>query len=224
MKYRGLAAGLLCLLAAAQAAPDREVTEDGLVRVPSSRKVGVYRAPGIDFARYRRLVIQPIAVSFKRDWERRNPEVSAAARERMQQEFARSFRDELVEELVERGGYPLAESADADVLRIDASIQELDYVAPDAGATPGKQTYVRSAGSMKLVVEFREAASGALIGRLIDYEKAREYEYTQPLQRADPVTIARESGHAFQNAARYTREALNVAKAEKQPGASPDNR
>jgi len=215
MRSIGMVAGLMLLLAVAQAAPEPEVTEDGLVRVPSRSKVGVYRAPGVSFTHYKRIVIEPIPVAFKRDWERRNPNATPALRERMQKEFAQSFREELAEELVERGGYALAEAAGPDVLRIDASIVDLDYVVPDTESTPGVQTYVRSAGSMKLVIELRDAASGVLIGRIIDYEKAREYEFNQQMQRADPVTIAREAGNSFGNAARYTREALNVAKTDR---------
>jgi len=197
------------------AAPEREVSEDGLVRVPSGRKVGVYRAPEATFIHYRRILIEPIPVAFKKDWERRNPGATPANQERIRTEFARLFREELVEELVERGGYQMAESPGPDVLRIDASIVELNFIAPDAGTTPGMQTYVRSAGSMKLIVELRDGDSGVLIGRIIDYEKAREYEYTRELQRADQVTIAREAAYAFGNASRYTREALNVAKSER---------
>jgi hypothetical protein len=205
----------MTLLAVAQAAPEPEVTEDGLVRVPSRRQVGVYRAPDVSFVQYQRIVIEPIPVAFKSDWERRNPDVTPALRERMQQDFAHMFREELIEELVDRGGYTLAEDVTPDVLRIDASIVDLDYVAPDTLATPGTQSYVRSAGSMKLVIELRDAASGVLIGRIIDYEKAREYEFAQQLQRADSVTIAREAANSFGKAARYTREALNVAKAQR---------
>jgi len=216
MRLIGLAAAMMAWVAMAQAAPEREVTEDGLVRVPSSRKVGVYRAPDVSFTHYRRIVIEPIPVAFKRNWERRNPDVPKTAVERMRTDFAKSFRTELIEELVDRGGYTLAESPGPDVLRIDASIVDLDYVAPDAGSMPGMKTYVRSAGSMKLVVELRDAASGVLIGRIIDYEKAREYEHTRQLQPANQVTIAHEAAFAFGNAARYTREALNVAKTERE--------
>jgi len=218
MDFR-LAAGLMLLVAGAAtfaAEREREVTEDGLVRVPSSRRVGVYRAPDVTFTHYRRIVIEPIPVAFKRNWDQRNPDVSDTTRQKMQTDFSKSFRDELIEELVERGGYTLAEDVGPDVLRIDASIVDLDFVPPDTSSSPGMQTYVRSAGSMKLVVELRDAASGVLIGRIIDYEKAREYEYTRELQRADAVTIAHEAGIAFGNAARFTREALNVAKTERE--------
>jgi hypothetical protein len=222
MKFIGLAAAMLACVALAQAAPQPEVTEDGLVRVPSNRRVGVYRAPDVTFAHYRRIVIEPIPVAFKRDWNRRNPEVTAADQQRMQSEFSQSFRAELIEELVDRGGYGLAEDPGPDVLRIDASIVDLDYVPPDTTSAAGSKTYVRSAGSMKLVVELRDAASGVLIGRIIDYEKAREQDYlrsgdfTRDMQRADPATLAREAAIAFGNAARYTREALNVARTERE--------
>lgn len=216
MRMAALAMGLMFAVAStAGAAEEREVTDDGLVRVPSSRRVGVYRAPDVDFTQYRRIAIEPIPVSFRKDWDKRNPGATVAHRERMQQDFARLFREEIIEELVERGGYALAQEPGPDVLRIDAAVEDLDYVAPDAGTTPGQKTYVRSVGSMKLVVELRDAASGALIGRIIDYEKGREYEYTRPLQLADQVTITREASFAFGNAARYTREALNVAKTER---------
>jgi len=205
----------------AAAADDPEVTEDGLVRVPSSRKVGVYRAPDATFSQYQRIVVEPIPVAFKKDWLRRNPGATAAAEERMRTQFAQQFRDELIEELVERGGYSLAQSPGPDVLRIDASIVDLDYVAPDVGSATGVQTYVRSAGSMKLIVELRDGDSGVLIGRIIDYEKAREYEYTRELLRADQVTITREAAYAFGNAARYTREALNVARARRPETQAP---
>ena len=216
-----LAAGWMVLMAACTgvavaAEREREVTEDGLVRVPSSRRVGVYRAPDVSFAHYRRIVVEPIPVAFRSNWDRRHPDVPAGVKQKMQSDFSESFREELIEELVERGGYALAEDVGPDVLRIDASIVDLDFVPPDTASTPGTKTYVRSAGSMKLVVELRDAASGVLIWRIIDYEKAREYDYTREMQRADPVTLAHEAGIAFSNAARYTREALNVARTQRE--------
>jgi len=67
---------------------------------------------------------------------------------------------------------------------------------------------------MKVVVELRDAASGVLIGRIIDYEKTREFQDPQP---ANQVTNLEEFRIGFANAARYTREAINVAKAERPP-------
>jgi hypothetical protein len=122
------------------------------------------------------------------------------------------FHEELVAELVERGGFEIAAAPGPDVLQIAPSILDVDMSAPDAGTTPGARSFVHSAGSMTLIVELRDAASGVTVGRIIDYEKARE---TTELQLANQVTNTEEARIAFANAARYTRDALNVAQNER---------
>jgi len=191
-----------------------EVTEDGLVRVPSSRKVGVYRAPGITFTHYRRISIGDIPVAFRKNWDRKNPQLKEADREKLRADLVESFREELIAELVERGGYSLTDSKDPDVLRIEPSIIDVDISAPDAGMVPGSRTYVRSTASMQLKVELRDAASGIPVARIIDYEKSPE---TSELQLTNRVTNAGDLREMFANAARYTREALNVAKTRREP-------
>ena len=75
-------------------------------------------------------------------------------------------------------------------------------------------TFVRTTGSMQLNVELHDAASGVTVARIIDYEKGRE---DRELQLANRVTTTEELRLMFANAARYTREALNVAKARREP-------
>jgi hypothetical protein len=189
-----------------------DVTEDGLVRVPSNRKAGVYRAPDVGFAHYRRIMLVPASVTFKKNWDRMNPGLKPSERERIGDDLVRFFHEELVAELVERGGFALAESPAPDVLRIDPSIVNLDITAPDAGSTPGTRSFARTAGSMTLIVELRDAASGVIVGRVIDHEQAREFH---DLQLVNQVTNAEEARVAFANAARYTRSAINVAKTDR---------
>ena len=189
-----------------------EVTEDGLVRVQSSRKVGVYRAPDIPFTQYRRISLDGIAVSFSKNWLRINKNLKEADRERIRADLVRAFREEMTKELVDRGGYALTDEASTDVLRVQPSIQDLDITAPDAGLTPGTRSFVQTAGSMTLVIELRDAASGVVVARIIDVERARE---TRDLQLANQTSNEVEARIAFANAARHTREALNVAKTER---------
>lgn len=203
---------LMCYAAVAQVLSD--VTEDGLVRVPSSRKAGVYRLPDATFAQYRRVMLAPASVAFRKNWDRQSldrldPGLKPSERQRIVNDMALAFHEEMVAELVERGGFVLAEAPAPDVLLIAPSITELDITAPDAGSTPGARSFVRTAGSMTLTVELRDAASGVTVGRIIDYEKARE---TRELQLVNNITEAR---IAFANAARYTRSALNIAKTER---------
>ena len=189
-----------------------EVTEDGLVRVQSSRKVGVYRAPDIPFTQYRRISLDGIAVSFSKNWLRINKNLKEADRGRIRADLVRAFREEMTKELVDRGGYALTDEASTDVLRVQPSIQDLDITAPDAGLTPGTRSFVQTAGSMTLVIELRDAASGVVVARIIDVERARE---TRDLQLANQTSNDVEARMAFASAARHTREALNVAKTER---------
>lgn len=208
-----LCLGLLTCAVAAAADEPPETTEDGLVRVPSSSKVGVYRAPGVPFARYERVIIgSTIPIEFRKGWRRTHREVTADDVEKIRGDFARAFRTELDEELVKRGGFAVASDPAPDVIRIDAAVTELDLSAPTAGNTPSGRTYTRDAGSMKITLELRDAASGALIGRIIDYEHAREF--LEP-QLVNQISNREEFRVGFARAARYTREAINVAKTER---------
>jgi hypothetical protein len=213
MRLPLLALAMLLFCAAAAARDPPEVTEDGLVRVPSSARAGVYRAPDVPFAGYRRVIVgATIPIAFRKGWERAHREVKAEDIERIRADFARAFRGELERELTRGGGLTGAPEPAPDVIRVDAAVTDLDLVAPAAGNAPSERTYARSLGSMKVTVELRDASSGALIGRVISYEKTREFLEPQPVS---PVTNLEEFRIGFANAARHVREAINVAQAER---------
>lgn len=214
MNRRMLALGLTLLPLLVRADDESEVTEDGLVRVPSNRKVGVYRAPDVPFARYKRISIGSIPVRFSKNFVLTNPKLKEAALERLRGDMVRMYREELLAELVKRGGYPLTDSTDPDVLHIDPFIIDLDISAPEAGTVPGSRTFVRTTGSMQLVAELRDAASGVIVARIIDYEKSPDDGHLQP---ADPVSNADDLRRLFASMARQTRAALEVAKNRRAP-------
>lgn len=216
-----LAIGFALCCAAGMTRDYSDVTEDGLVRVPSTRKAGVYRAPDVSFAHYRRVMLSPAQVSFSKKMDndstvkigsaiRQRPK--PAERERLGNDLAEYFHDELVAELVERGGFILVDEPGPDVIRIDPIIADLDITAPDAGTTPGARSFVRNTGSMTLIVNLYDATANVPIARVIDYEKGREF---YELQAVDQVTNAEEARVAFANVARYTRSAINVAKTDR---------
>jgi len=157
----------------------QDVTEDGLVRVPSSRNISVYRAPDVPFHRYQRIVIAPIPVVFRKTWIRENHEMKPEEIDRMKEEFAAAFREVLVEELVERGGYELAETVGPDTLRLEPYVLNVNIVAPQAGAEARSHTYVRTGNSMKLAIELRDAASTVIVGRIIQMVQPQEWSIPQ---------------------------------------------
>lgn len=229
MNVRMLTMACLLLGAVAQAeipsddAPD--VTDEGLVRVPSSHKAGVYRLPAATFDQYRSVMFDPIKIEFKKGWERNHREATHKDIEILRTDLAAAFRKELKRELVNRGGYKLVEQASPDTLRVSGQLLETDVTAPKVNAAL-KDTYVSNAGSMKIVVELRDGASGMLIGRVISYEFAPDKPdrvveaaklgtgnpFPQPQSQISNIGDFR---LGFENSARYTHEAINVAKSEK---------
>jgi hypothetical protein len=185
---------LCCSVTVAQDFTD--VTEDGLVRVPSSRKAGVYRLPEATFAQYRRIILAPATVSLGKEplpktLTRMGIPLRPSDVKAIKNDLMLAFHDELVAELVERGGFALARETAPDVLFIAPMITQVDLDTP---------------GSMTLIVELLDSSSGVTVGRIIDYEKGREPRMT---------TSISEMRISFANAARYTRSAINIAKTER---------
>ena len=190
-----------------------QVTEDGLVLQPSSHIGLVYRAPNVSFAHYRRVMVDPVGVAFKRTWERDHKKMKAETIEELRQRAAESFHEEIVNEIVKRGKFELTDRAAPDVLRVRAYIVRLDITAPEAGTIQNAHTYLRSAGTMTLVVELHDAASGAIIARIIDGEQSSGIG---TIQQADQIFNSSEARLAFMNGARLTHEAINVAQTERE--------
>ena len=203
-----------------------EVTDDGLVRVPSTPKAGVFRLPVATFNHYQRVLFDPVKVAFKEGWEKNHREMTARDIEGLRADLARTYRGELRKELVDRGGFQVAKEPGPDVLRVAASIVDTDVIAPKASTELAQKTFVSSAGSMRTIVELHDSASGVLIARIISYESApeRNQDLKYELQRqqrsgfwpsaASPITNMADFRLGFANSARYTHEAIAVAKSE----------
>ena len=68
-------------------------------------------------------------------------------------------------------GYPLTTQPGADVLRVTASITELD-VAATPGTAGTQRMFIVSPSDLTLTLELRDSQSGALLARAIDRRKA----------------------------------------------------
>jgi hypothetical protein len=167
------------------------VSPDGLELVKKSRLDIVYRRPGVDFAGYSKIMLDPVEVAFKKQWTRDFNRVSNSDRERIRGELAKEFRKVFFEELEEKGGYKIVNTPGPDVLRVTAGIVELYINAPDVMTTGRSRTYALSTGEATLVAEARDSESGSVIGRVADRERARESATMQWITRADNRADAR---------------------------------
>ena len=186
--------------------PPGELSDDGLQLVPTSLIDELYVAPGVSLANYQRVMLDPIEVSFKKEWRKQHPDLKDRDVEVLKTRLADMLREKLVAELA-RGGYALAEAPDKDVLRLRPSIEEVDLAAPEAASD--KRTFVHSKGQMTLRVLGFDAPSGALVARAKDFD---EDPVKQILERADRVSTNFAVMKIYERWAQELRSALDVAK------------
>jgi hypothetical protein len=190
------------------APPVAERTPDGLVRLPGRQADTVYAAPGVSLAPYKRVMLDSVDLAFKLDWQKRHPEISESDVTRIRSQGAAVFYEIFSSALTQNNGYPLVTQPGPDVLRVTASISELDVAgAPDSNGT--KRMYVVSPSDLTMLMELRDSTTGALLARAIDRDKGRA---VGNLQVVDAVSNSAEARRALELWAGLLRGALDRAR------------
>ncbi len=209
---RPLTAALALGLVTACAAPQPPAAWDGLEYRDARQLDAVYVRPGVEFTLYKTVLIDPVEVSFDKNWDPgrdgREPsrQMSAGDIQALKDEMAREFGSVLAEELA-RGGYRVVEQPAADTLRLSPSIVDVYVNAPDA-MTPGRsRTYTLEAGRMTLVLELRDGPTGQLLARIIDQKAGTR---TGDLQVPSPGADSADFRRAVSDWARKLREGLDA--------------
>ena len=161
------------------ASPDikAQATSDGLVAIKVKGLDQAYAAPGASLAAYRKVMIDPVEVSFRKDW---NPNRTGSPfpldvkdREAIRTNFAKLVRDEFGRELKAKSRFQVVDAPGPDVLRVKADIVDLYVNAPESRDSTLSHTYVISTGEMTLVAALYDSETGAIIARVLDKEESR---------------------------------------------------
>ena len=107
-----------------------------------------------------------------------------------------------------KGGDTGVNTPGGDVLRVNASVVDLDVVAA-AGESDTGPGYIVSTADMSLVAELRDSQSGAMLARVADKRQGRNQGNLQLSGQAAQTADARA---AFALWAGYLREALDEAR------------
>ena len=171
----------LCATALAGCASTRNAVPeewDGLVRQTDTRLGAVFVRPDAEIVAYKSVMIDPVEVSFARNWDparggrsqldRLDAGDIAAIQAGVADLFRETFRAEL-----ERGGYQLVDTAGPDTLRVTAAIVDLYISAPDTMSAGRSRTYTANSGRMTLVAELRDSMTGEILARAVDARSAR---------------------------------------------------
>lgn len=198
-----------CAATPSTPSPTHTQSATNLTRVQTSQVDALYVAPGASLLPYSKVLIDPVDVTFQRDWMRRHPEVDSEDAAKVRGRLSASFSDVFTHELAKTAKYTIVYQAGPDVLRVHAAILDLDVSAPSVIAPTNENRYVVSPGEMTLLLELYDSRAGALLARAVDRKKGRE---TGSLEIANADTNAAASRQAFTAWADTLRDALDAAR------------
>lgn len=161
-------------------------TNEGLMAVQSRDLDELYLRPNADLVAYRKIVIDPVQVTFRKDWNKEFVDPHGSMR-RLLQDDVRRIADETastlqsaIAEAFKARGYEIATAPGPGVLRLSPSITDLYVNAAENLATGGTtKSFTKDAGEATLILEARDSVSGTLLGRVVDHRTARESKGTQ---------------------------------------------
>jgi hypothetical protein len=170
-----LAVAAVMLSAGVGQAAKPPATWDDLVRVKSKKMDLVYLQPGADFRGYKKVMIDPTEVAFRKDWVRDYNRTTTGLSTRVSEAEVRKVVDrsapvatELFSAAYAEAGYPVVAEPGADVLRVRTAVINIQVNAPERNMAGRTRSFSDEAGEATLVVEVRDSISGALLGRAID--------------------------------------------------------
>lgn len=208
--------GALAMSFAAFAAEMPE-TWDGLVEVKPKRMEAVYLLPGADFRPYTSVMIDKTGVQFSKNWLRdmNDPTVSQAGRITDDDAkkillTAQSNFDDIFADAFKKAGYTVVTGPTPEALRISTVVMNLYINAPDRRSAEVARTYVAEAGEATLVMEVRDAMTGALMGRVLDRRETRQ----SGAKIATSVSNEADFRMLFQDWARISTKGLDELKAQ----------
>ena len=214
MSARLSLAGAALLLAACVTAPAARQTWDGLEIHPQKKFDALYVKPQADFRRYTEILLDPLQVSFDRNWDPRLGSVSLQEIDtaRIRQVLAEEFRQVFAETLSAGGRYRFVTEAGPATLHVVPTIIDLYINAPDMSRqTAGRVISLTvDPGRMTLAADFRDGESGALLARVVDRKRGME---SSTLQITNSVTNIADARRAMKQWATAIRAGLDAARA-----------
>lgn len=183
MNSRALTILSLLVAGIVVAAPIRAgtvATPDGLAPVRSSNLDELYLRPGVNFAAYRKIMVDPVPVTFHPNWLKYSYYPREIVRPVSEDEVTRIAEDtgstayESIADAFRTRGYEIVTSAAPGVLRLSPSVADLYVNAPTRSSPYPIKTFTREAGDAMLLLEARDAVTGTLLGRVVHHGRAQQ--------------------------------------------------
>ncbi|ACE85761.1 DUF3313 family protein [Cellvibrio japonicus] len=153
----------------------KKAQEQGLSQVEKSRFDGTFVAPGVDFAKYKKLLVEQLDMenveilkSSSRNFTRDTPWTLKPADKAYYQE---RYTEALIKNLVADGTYVTSVAASDDVLVIKSRILQIAPLASkdDSDGRPGiMKVYSEGMGTMTIEMSLYDSITGKAVGIITD--------------------------------------------------------
>ncbi len=191
---------------------------DGLERRDVKGVDAVYVRPNFKFPHYSKVIIDPVDVSFSKNWDQNSTadlsrRLDAADIQNIKGALAKMLRERFTRELA-AGGYQVTEVPAEDTIRVTPSIINLYINAPDKMSASVSRSYTTSAGEMTLDMEVHDSVTGQLLARVVDRQRALD---TGRMQWTNSVTNTADAQRAIDAWAQQLREGLDRVNGPRNP-------
>jgi Protein of unknown function (DUF3313) len=209
-----VAALFLCASVFAQSKQSLEeaLSFDGLQKISVKGIDLAYAVPDATLAGYKSVIIDPVSVSFSKNWKPKvtgsNRSLSSDELQKIRDGVAKAVYDSFAQELG-KGGYTIVTEAGPDVLRVKPAIINLYANAPDVPTAGRSRVYTVSAGEMTLMAELVDSATNEVIARVLDRYESRN---TGTFNLSSSVSNSAEVRRAATSWAGILRKSLDKAK------------
>ena len=187
---------------------ERLVPAQGLVPAHVEGLDLAYTRRGATLGAYDRILLDPVDVEFRRDWNpyRTGSSILLAGtdREALRAEAAQWVRDGFAPTLQQGGRYRLVHQPGPGVLRVRLHVVDLYLNNPGIPMAGRSRTFAASSGEITMVAELSDAASGEVVARLADWEDMRHTGRLLPSNdtrtASDVEEVASAWAHSLNNA------------------------
>jgi hypothetical protein len=135
------------------------VSADGLYRIKSQRGRIVFVKPGTDLTRYTQVMLDPVVVSYMG-----GPDAGRELTPKRMDLVKKYFDEAFQRELGNTSNYSVVQEPGAGTLRVTPRLTDLQVTAPQEPAGRS-QVYVRSAGTVTLILELSDSMTHAPLVR-----------------------------------------------------------
>lgn len=144
-------------------------TADGLHRLKTRQVAAVYLRPGARFVGYRKLLIAPVEIFYKRAGQGAASSPGLMLLPDKEDRLRRNFQSVLEEELGASPSFDIVEEPAPDALRIRVHVVDLVVkLVKDAGA---ESVYSFGESQMTVLLDVSDSLSGVSIARLVDHKR-----------------------------------------------------